>query len=332
LYWLNLDGFDDAVKEGWACSPAIVDPFARLDEYFRSLAAHLQTWADRKVGNLKLQIAMANILIQRFDAAQDSRDLTPEEWWLRKTLKLTVLGLSSLERTMAHQRSRMKWLKDGDANTKLFHVAANGRRVKNFIPAIKHEGVLVSDQIQKEEVFFQVYNSLLGSIETRDQSIDLEAIGMVAHDLSNLGDIFSEAEVWNTIKEIPSEKAPGPDGFIGAFYKRAWPIIKREIMAAVLKLYVGDGRGFGRLNKALITLIPKKQEAQEVGDFRPISLVHSFAKLFTKLLANRLRPKMADLVKTNQSAFIQGRSLHDNFILVRYWRERSTKGRRRVRC
>jgi hypothetical protein len=166
----------------------------------------------------------------------------------------------------------MNWLKDGDANTKLFHVVANGRRVKNFIPAIKHEGVLVSDQIQKE-VFFQVYNSLLGSIETRDQSIDLEAIGVVAHDLSNLGDIFSEAEVWNTIKEMPSEKAPGPNGFIGAFYKRAWPTIKREIMAAVLKLYVGNGKGFGRLNKALITLIPKKQEAQKVGDFRPIRFI-----------------------------------------------------------
>jgi hypothetical protein len=83
LYWLNLDGFDDTVKEGWACSPAIVDPFARLDECFRSLAAHLQTWVDRKVGNLKLQIAMVNILIHHFDAAQDSRDLTPEEWWLR---------------------------------------------------------------------------------------------------------------------------------------------------------------------------------------------------------------------------------------------------------
>jgi hypothetical protein len=54
LFWLNLEGFDDAVKEGWACSPAVVDPFVRLEECFRSLATHLQTWADRKVGNLKL--------------------------------------------------------------------------------------------------------------------------------------------------------------------------------------------------------------------------------------------------------------------------------------
>jgi hypothetical protein len=88
-------------------------------------------------------------------------------------------------------------------------------------------------------------------------------------------------------------------------------------MAAILKLYVRDGRTFERLNRALITLIPKKHDAEEVGDYRPISLVHSFAKLFSKLIANHLRPKMETLVSKNQSAFIKGRNLHDNFLLVR---------------
>ncbi|KAM0852955.1 hypothetical protein ACQ4PT_051408 [Festuca glaucescens] len=116
---------------------------------------------------------------------------------------------------------------------------------------------------------------------------------------------------------MPTNRAPGPDGFIGAFYQRAWPIIKADVMAGLLKLGIGDGRGFARLNKAVITLIPKKQEAMEVGDYRPISLVHSFSKLFSKLIANRLRRRLGDMVSTNQSAFIQGCCLHDNFMLVR---------------
>jgi hypothetical protein len=103
---------------------------------------------------------------------------------------------------------------------------------------------------------------------------------------------------------------------MGAFYKRAWPIIKGEIMAAMLKLYVGGGHSFGHLNHALINLIPKKLGAEEVGNFRLINLVHSFAKLFSKLLANRLWPRMESLVSKNQSAFIKGRNLHDNFLLV----------------
>jgi hypothetical protein len=64
-------------------------------------------------------------------------------------------------------------------------------------------------------------------------------------------------------------------------------------------------------------LIPKKPDAAAIGDFRPISLVHSFSKLFSKLLANRLRLRLGDIISVNQSAFVKDRSLHDNFILVR---------------
>jgi hypothetical protein len=129
--------------------------------------------------------------------------------------------------------------------------------------------------------------------------------------------LFSEEEVWGVVKDMPPDRAPGPDGFTCAFYQAAWPVIKQDIMSGLFKLAVGDGRGFGKLNRALITLIPKKPDADSVGDFRPISLVHSFSKLFSKILANRLRPRLPELVSTNQSAFVKGRSLHDNFILVR---------------
>ena len=88
-------------------------------------------------------------------------------------------------------------------------------------------------------------------------------------------------------------------------------------MAALSKLAVGDHRGFTKLNRALIELIPKKSDTIEVGDYMPISLPHSFSKLFAKLLANRVRRRMPDLVSANQSAFIRGRNLHDNYLLVR---------------
>jgi hypothetical protein len=103
---------------------------------------------------LKLQIAMANMIILRLDAAQDVRALSDGEWWLRSALKHLVLGLSSLERTMARQHSRMRWLKDGDANSKLFHAVANGRRAKNFITHVKQGLNIVTEQSKKEELFF----------------------------------------------------------------------------------------------------------------------------------------------------------------------------------
>jgi hypothetical protein len=67
----------------------------------------------------------------------------------------------------------------------------------------------------------------------------------------------------------------------------------------------------------MITLIPKKPDALEIKDYRPISRVHSFAKLFSKIIANRLHPRLGEIVSMNQYAFIKRRSLHDNFVLVR---------------
>lgn len=57
-------------------------------------------------------------------------------------------------------------------------------------------------------------------------------------------------------------------------------------------------------------------DATNVKDFRPISLVHNFAKLLTKVLANRLEGRLHELVTNNQSAFIKGRFIQDNFMLV----------------
>jgi hypothetical protein len=172
-------------------------------------------------------------------------------------------------------------------------------------------------QERKNELFTEEFASLTGSIQTREYTLNLEELGIPVANLAELDNMFTEEEVWNTIREMPIDHAPGPDGFTDAFYQRAWPVIKQDILAGIMKLGVGDDRGFARLNRALISLIPKRPDAIETKDFRPISLVHSFAKLFSKIIANRLRPRLGEIVSMNQSAFIKHRSLHDNFVLVR---------------
>jgi hypothetical protein len=95
---------------------------------------------------------------------------------------------------------------------------------------------------------------------------------------------------------MPSDKAPGPDGYTGWFYKTCWPIIKEDIMQAISAVWSRKLVNFGILNSACITLLPRREDADQPKDFRPISLVHSFAKLVTKLLANRLAPKLQQMV------------------------------------
>ena len=92
--------------------------------------SHLQSWTQKRVGNVKIQIAVAHAC----DHLQVSRCPGPTCSVARGGLAAEG-GLASLERTIARQPSRVRWLRDGDADTKIFHAVANGRRIKNFIPA-----------------------------------------------------------------------------------------------------------------------------------------------------------------------------------------------------
>jgi hypothetical protein len=74
---------------------------------------------------------------------------------------------------------------------------------------------------------------------------------------------------------------------------------------------------FHWLNSANIALLPKKDGAEAISDFCPISLIHAIAKIIAKMLAWRLGPLMDDLVSNAQSAFIKRRSIHDNFLYVK---------------
>uniref|UniRef100_A0A0A9B3W4 Reverse transcriptase domain-containing protein n=1 Tax=Arundo donax TaxID=35708 RepID=A0A0A9B3W4_ARUDO len=173
--------------------------------------------------------------------------------------------------------------------------------------------LIMMTSIKQWILFFE---DLIGNAGSRERSINLDMLQLQPQDLSDLDNPFMEVEVWQTIKDLPPDKAPGPDGFTGRFYRSCWHIIKGDLMMALTALYNGDQRMLGMLNSAYLTLIPKKPDAIRVGDYRPISLVHSFAKLITKILANPLAPKLNELVSTNQSAFIQRRCIQDNFFLV----------------
>jgi hypothetical protein len=66
-----------------------------------------------------------------------------------------------------------------------------------------------------------------------------------------------------------------------------------------------------------VVLIPKKNDPLKISDYRPISLIHSFAKIVSKLLTNRLAPELNHMISINQTAFIKKRCIHDNFMYVR---------------
>jgi hypothetical protein len=269
----------------------------------------------RNIGSVRFKLAMARELIAQFDAAQESRLLTDDELSLRNELKRHTLGLASLSRTIARHRSRIRYLEEGDANTRFFHLQACHRNRKSYIPSILHDGILFSADEAKEDLIYNYYKSILGTAFHRLHSLRLDHL-LPQLDLAGIDSCFSEDEIWAAIRELPPDRAPGPDGFTGLFYKVAWPIIKCDVIRAFNALWSLDSRSFHLLNDALMILLRKREDATSLKDYRPISLMHSFSKLFAKCLARRLAPRLKEIVAPNQSAFIRDRSIHDNFRAV----------------
>lgn len=70
------------------------------------------------------------------------------------------------------------------------------------------------------------------------------------------------------------------------------------------------------LNATFIALIPKKREAIEIKDFKPISLLGSVYKIIAKVLAERLKLVIGNLISDNQNAFIRGRQIVDESMVA----------------
>lgn len=80
-------------------------------------------------------------------------------------------------------------------------------------------------------------------------------------------------------------------------------------MKALSSFYHGDMRGLASINIALVTLLPKREGAEEFKDYRPVSLVHGAVDIFDKVLVCRLTEDLPRLVGQHKSAFVKGQPL-----------------------
>jgi hypothetical protein len=316
-HWTKAPDFLSTMEAAWNSVSSSPCPFVTLSKKFRATVKHLQSWSHKRTGHITSQLGMAREIMHKLQSAQDFRSLSMLENWLVDQLDGRIVALSSLQRSMARSRSRISWLAEGDANTAFFHLHAKYCKGKNFVGnLIFDDGSVKTSHGDKLEVISEFFHKLLGCSPDRAHTIDLAQLDIPTHDLTSLDSSFTEDEVWKTVLSLPLNKAPGPNGFTGKFYKSCWQIIKGEIMDIATVVWNRKWANLDLLNSVYILLLPKKDDACQVKDFWPISLVYSFAKLITKLLANRLASHHDNMVSQNQSAFIKGRSILDNFMLV----------------
>ena len=118
-------------------------------------------------------------------------------------------------------------------------------------------------------------------------------------DFDSLTTPFTKVEIDAVVNDMPPDRAPGPDGFNGAFLKACWPIIKDDFYRLCDEFHTGT-LNLESLNYGHITLIPKTKAPETINDFWPITLLNCCLKLITKLLANRLQKIILQIVHRNQ--------------------------------
>ena len=155
-------------------------------------------------------------------------------------------------------------------------------------------------------------------------------LDQISHqEAENLETPFSEAEVHSALMGMNGDKAPGPDGFTVAFWQSCWGFVKEEILA-MFKEFHEHNTFLKSLNTTFLVLIPKKGGAEDIGDFRPISLLGGLYKLLAKVLANRLKKVIGKVVSPAQNAFVMGRQILDASLIanevIDLWQKRKEKG------
>ena len=218
---------------------------------------------------------------------------------------------------LCRQKSREMWLKNGDKNSKFFHLSTIIRRKQNSIDAIKDEGdswLTCKKEIRRHivEQFSQRFTEELVDFPPDLENLIMPSIS--AEDNADLCQIPTTQEIKDTIFSMGNQKALGPDGLPTLFYKKYWNVVGSSVTEAIQSIFK-SGKILKEVNNSLLVLIPKNN-CLSVNHYRPISLCNTVYKAISKIMVYKLRPLLERLVSPCQSTFVPGRWIVENQLIV----------------
>ncbi|KAA3472641.1 reverse transcriptase [Gossypium australe] len=226
------------------------------------------TWNKTVFGNIftrkkKLEARIAGI--QRTLRHQ----FVPGLWKLEKKLKEQLNLTLHQEETLWFQKSREKWVVQGDRNTKYFHTVTLVRRRRNKIEGLQND---MGEWITDLEALKQMTVKHCSPLKEKSARILLGGFPeLLEQDISALSRDFTIEDIRTALLQMHPNKAPGPDGFHALFFQRFWDTLREAMGGLLLPILNGDASP-KKINGTLLTLIPKTEAPQELTQFRPISL------------------------------------------------------------
>ncbi|KAK2378521.1 hypothetical protein QL285_066416 [Trifolium repens] len=237
---------------------------------------------------------------------------------LEKQLQEELDQILFQEEVLWYQKSREKWIKFGDKNTKFFHAQTVIRRKRNKIHGLNLPcgAWCTEDSILQEEANKFFKNLFCSTSLPHDTDFDVSDIPQLSgEEVSDLTKQVTKEEVLRALNQMHPFKSPGPDGFQGVFFRQYWHIIGDDIYTLINQAF-NTGSFDSSLAETLLVLIPKVDCPKNFREFRPISLCNTVYKLITKVLVNRLRPMLDSIIGPFQSSFLPGRGTCDNAIVL----------------
>ena len=145
----------------------------------------------------------------------------------------------------------------------------------------------------------------MDNLEEMDEFLEkYNLLKLNQEEIEDLNRPITSTEIETVIKNLPTNKSPGPDGFIGEFYQK----FREELTPNLLKLFqkiAEEGKLPNSFSEA--TIIPKPdKDATKKENFRPVSLMNIDAKILNKSLANRIQKHIKKIAHHDQVGFILG--------------------------
>ena len=216
-------------------------------------------------------------------------------------------------------RSKARWYNEAEKPTSYFlSLEKNRSGMKNvtiILNANREEKTNQKEILKEMERYYE-------KLYTSDESVEFDYVNnygvkITDEQSKNLDEDISMDELQNAIKESKRGVSPGGDGITTEFYIMFFPLIK-ETLYNCIRFSLSTGKLHNSALKGLITCIPKARKDSRILDFlRPITLLNSDYKYLEKIIANRLKPVLNDLIHQDQKGYLQNRRLSANvrFIL-----------------
>lgn len=195
-----------------------------------------------------------------------------------------------------------------------FHVAKERRNAsRRFIARVQSADGRVHGENEISAEAVRHFRSRLSVQTPSDEKLMKQFCNTVTKKVSaehcrEMEAALTEADIKQAFETAKRNTSPGPDGLPYEFYMQYWYIIKKE-MLPIFQAIMENVNTSASVSQGIIILIPKVRKPKSFSEFRPITLLNADYKIIMKVLANRLRTAIGQVVGDGQTCAVPGRNI-----------------------